>query len=96
METKTFVTRGTCSRSITYDIDDERRVHNVRFQGGCPGNAIGIARLVEGMKADEVARLLRGECKHPMSSLLYQEKKKEQSCEFEKSDNCLHLSLESY
>lgn len=60
METKTFVTRGTCSRSITYDIDDERRVHNVRFQGGCPGNAIGIARLVEGMKADEVARLLRG------------------------------------
>lgn len=60
METKTFVTRGTCSRSITYDIDDERRVHNVRFQGGCPGNTIGIARLVEGMKADEVARLLRG------------------------------------
>ncbi len=60
METKTYITRGTCARSITYDIDDEQRVHNVRFEDGCPGNTIGIARLVEGMKADEVAKLLKG------------------------------------
>jgi len=35
-------------------------VHNVRFYGGCAGNAQGISRLVEGMDAKEVVARLRG------------------------------------
>ena len=49
-----FVTTDTCSKRIDFDIDAEGRVHNVCFAGGCPGNATGIARLVEGRRAQEL------------------------------------------
>ena len=55
-----YPTQGTCSKFINVDIDDEGRVHNVSFVGGCPGNTCGVARLVEGMKADEVISRLEG------------------------------------
>lgn len=55
-----YPTQGTCSKFINVDIDDEGRVHNVSFVGGCPGNTCGVARLVEGMKADEVIARLCG------------------------------------
>ncbi len=49
----TYQTKGTCSRAITFELDNGI-VSNVRFQGGCMGNTQGIAALVEGMKAEEV------------------------------------------
>ncbi len=55
----TYKTFGTCSRQIEFDINDNK-VHNVRFIGGCSGNTQGVARLVEGMDADEVIRRLDG------------------------------------
>lgn len=33
----TYRTKGTCSRSITFDIEDGV-VRNVQFEGGCNGN----------------------------------------------------------
>lgn len=54
-----YKTRGVCSREILFDIEDGK-VCNVRFVGGCNGNTQGIAKLVEGMDADEVVRRLRG------------------------------------
>lgn len=48
-----YKTRGTCSRSIEFDLDDGI-VRNVKFNGGCSGNTQGIAALVEGMKAEDV------------------------------------------
>ena len=44
----TFITRGTCSKAINFDIEDGKVV-NVSFQGGCNGNTKGIAMLVEGI-----------------------------------------------
>ncbi len=55
-----YKTRGTCSRGITFDIDAEGRVCNVRFEGGCSGNTQGVASLVEGMDAEEAVRRLAG------------------------------------
>lgn len=55
-----YPTQGTCSKFINVDIDDEGRVHNVSFVGGCLGNTCGVARLVEGMKVDEVISRLEG------------------------------------
>ena len=46
----TYQTRGTCARSIDFDVVDGV-VRNVRFNGGCNGNAKGIAALVEGRPA---------------------------------------------
>ena len=55
-----YQTSGTCSKQIEMDIDDENRVQNVQFLGGCNGNLQGIAQLVRGMKVEEVKSRLDG------------------------------------
>ena len=55
-----YQTTGTCSKQIELDIDDENRVQNVQFLGGCNGNLQGIAQLVRGMKVEEVKSRLDG------------------------------------
>ena len=55
-----YQTRGTCARQITFDLEDGI-VRNVRFDGGCSGNAKGVSALVEGMTADEAIRRLEVE-----------------------------------
>ena len=57
--THKYTTRGVCSRSITFDVEDGV-VRNVSFEGGCAGNTKGIAALVEGMSAEEAVRRLKG------------------------------------
>lgn len=56
----TYSTKGTCSRMITFDVDQDNKIHNVRFMNGCSGNLQGISRLVEGKNIDEVQNLLSG------------------------------------
>lgn len=56
----TYSTKGTCSRQILFNIDEDNKIHDVRFIGGCGGNLQGIARLVEGQNLDDVAALLAG------------------------------------
>lgn len=56
----TYKTSGTCSRAITFEVDENDRVHNVRFQGGCNGNTQGVASLVEGMPREEIIKRLLG------------------------------------
>lgn len=51
----TYKTKGVCSRTITFDLEDGL-VKNVHFDGGCNGNGKGIASLVEDMPAEEVIR----------------------------------------
>lgn len=51
---------GVCSKEIDFDLDDQKRIHNVVFTGGCNGNLKGIASLVEGMDAEEAIRRLSG------------------------------------
>ncbi len=55
----TYTTSGTCSRKISFEINDGK-LHNVVFEGGCPGNLKAIGILVEGMNAREVAAKLAG------------------------------------
>ena len=56
----TYSTKGTCSRQILFDVDDNNKLHNVRFIGGCGGNLQGIARLVENKDMNEIETLLAG------------------------------------
>lgn len=56
----TYKTKGVCSQAIEFEISDDRKIHNVKFIGGCSGNTQGVARLVEGMDAEEVIRRLEG------------------------------------
>ena len=51
--------RGTCSRSIRIDFDDETEViQNVVFFGGCPGNTQGVAKLSKGKTLKEIHDIL--------------------------------------
>ncbi|WP_423806019.1 TSCPD domain-containing protein, partial [Phascolarctobacterium succinatutens] len=40
----TYKTCGVCSREIHFDIVDGK-LHNVSFDGGCPGNLTAIGKL---------------------------------------------------
>lgn len=54
-----FKTSGTCAQFI--DIETENGiVTDVKFVGGCSGNTQGVAKLVAGMKIDDVIAKLRG------------------------------------
>lgn len=55
-----YRTHGVCSRAIAFDVDDERKVHNVQFMGGCNGNLKGIGNLIEGMDAQWVIDRCKG------------------------------------
>ncbi len=57
--TYTYQTRGTCSTQISFDIKDGI-VSNVSFVRGCNGNLKAIAKLVEGMEAEKVIAILKG------------------------------------
>jgi uncharacterized protein (TIGR03905 family) len=54
-----YKTKGTCSRSIEFEINDGI-ISNVRFEGGCNGNLKGIAALAEGKKPEEIIDALSG------------------------------------
>lgn len=54
-----YTTQGTCSRTIEFEINDGR-ISNVSFLGGCKGNLLGIAALVEGMTPDDAIARLKG------------------------------------
>ena len=56
----TYATSGVCARQITFEIDEQGKLHNVSFLGGCPGNLKAISKLVEGMDATKVIELLDG------------------------------------
>lgn len=55
-----YKTKGVCSSAISFDIDEENKVRNVKFQGGCSGNTQGVAALIEGMDANEAQQRLSG------------------------------------
>ena len=54
-----FKTNGVCARKIDVEVEDDI-VKDVRFFGGCNGNANGISSLVKGMKVEDVIEKLSG------------------------------------
>lgn len=58
----TYLTKGTCSQKITFDINDDV-ITNVAFEGGCNGNLKAVSKLVDGMTVEEIEdKLLGNQC----------------------------------
>ena len=55
-----YTPQGVCSRKIYFKLDDEKRIHELVFEGGCNGNLKAIGKLTEGKSASEIADILRG------------------------------------
>ncbi len=50
---------GVCSSEMVIEVDGDT-IKKVRIIGGCPGNTIGVSKLAEGRKIDEVIGMLKG------------------------------------
>ena len=68
METFTYVPRGVCSTQYVITVDNENnQVKNIEIKGGCPGNLLGISRIIKGMACglkstscpDQIAQALK-------------------------------------
>ena len=57
----TYKPEGTCSVQMDIDINEENdTINSVRIVKGCPGNTLGVSKLVKGRKVDEVISILEG------------------------------------
>ncbi len=56
----TYPNTGTCSKSVAFELDADGVVTSCGFQGGCPGNTAGVARLAVGRRAADVIAALKG------------------------------------
>ncbi len=55
----TYQTKGTCSRTIQFELDGDV-VTNVVFTGGCNGNLKAVSTLVNGMTVEEIEKKCKG------------------------------------
>ena len=57
--TYSYRPQGTCSKLMTFELEDGI-IKKLEVIGGCNGNLQGMARLVEGMRAEDAIKKLRG------------------------------------
>jgi len=48
-----------CSNKIELDIENDIII-SCKIIGGCPGNTVGVSKLVEGKNIDEIINTLKG------------------------------------
>ena len=59
---------GVCSKEMIFDIENDI-VKCLKIIGGCPGNTIGVSKLIENKKIDEIISILKGiECGYKETS----------------------------
>ena len=57
--TYTYIPKGVCSMKMVFEIEGDI-VKSLQVIGGCPGNTIGVSKLVEGKNIDEIISMLKG------------------------------------
>ena len=55
----TYTPQGVCSMKMIFEIE-ANIVKKLQIIGGCPGNTVGVSRLVENRTVDEVIEMLKG------------------------------------
>ena len=55
-----FKTKGVCTQMIHFTKNDDGTITNISFDGGCNGNLKAIAKLCDGMQADQIIKKLAG------------------------------------
>ncbi len=59
-----YMTKGTCSRQIIFEVTEDNLLKDVKFIGGCSGNLQALSRLVNGKPIDDIIATLKGiKCK---------------------------------
>ena len=60
MKEYNYTPHGVCSTNIRFELDDDKKIHNLVFTNGCNGNLKAIGKLCEGKDASEISLLLAG------------------------------------
>lgn len=64
MKNVNYKPSGTCAKLINFTIDDDNKIRDLKFLGGCNGNLKAMGILLEGADAKESADKLSGnDCK---------------------------------
>ena len=53
-----YIPQGVCSAEMIFEIDGDI-IKKLQIIGGCPGNTIGVSKLVEGRKIDEIIEIFK-------------------------------------
>ncbi len=48
-----------CSQEMIIEVENDI-IKKITIKGGCPGNTIGVANLIQGMQIDEAIKRLKG------------------------------------
>lgn len=51
--------QGVCSKEMKIEVEGNT-IKNVEVIGGCPGNTVGVSKLLKGMNIDEAIKRLKG------------------------------------
>ena len=54
-----YTPKGVCSMQMIFEIE-ENIINSLKIIGGCPGNTLGVSKLVEGRQVEEVIKKLKG------------------------------------
>ena len=54
-----YMPKGVCSMQMVFEIENNI-IKKLKIIGGCPGNTVGVSKLVEGRNIDEVIEMLKG------------------------------------
>ena len=53
-----YIPEGVCSRELIFKIEGDV-VKKLTVVGGCPGNTVGVSKLIENCKIDEIIKKLK-------------------------------------
>ncbi len=59
MENFVYQPKGVCSKEMRFEMDGDV-IRKVTIVGGCPGNLLGISRMLENKQIDEVIKAFEG------------------------------------
>jgi uncharacterized protein (TIGR03905 family) len=69
MKNVKFSPAGVCCREMNFKLNDDNKIIDVQFLGGCPGNSLEIRSLAIGQDAKEIADKLENvRCGHKSTS----------------------------
>ena len=54
-----YTPKGTCSKKMVFEMEGDT-VKSLTVTGGCPGNLLGISRIIRDMKISEVVEDFKG------------------------------------
>lgn len=54
-----YTPKGVCSMKMIFEIEGNI-VKSLKIIGGCPGNTIGVSKLIENKNIDEIIQMLKG------------------------------------